>query len=83
MRCRGRRSSRPTARAWGCADALTAAAVAVAVPLHGNAGQHSELEDALGTAAMQEAQMPALEATHRPTTSDADLPVLDSVGAAI
>ena len=41
------------------------------------------LEDALGTAAVPEAQMPALEATHRPTTSDADLPVLDNVGAAI
>ena len=83
VRCRGRRSSRLTARAWGYTDALAAAAVAVAVPLNGNAGQHSELEDALGTAAVPEARVPALEATHRPITSDAEIPVLPDVGAAI
>ena len=35
--------SRPAARAWGCMNALPAAAAAVAIPMDGNAGQYSNL----------------------------------------
>ena len=63
-------------------DALAAVAAAVVTPVHGNAGQRSELEAAHGTVRAAEARCLAVKATLGHADSDGDLPVLCDIGAA-